>query len=208
MNRLVTVNENSIQRIQQTKIILTLILMTIAALSFLILHTGATFVEMEKTHVPHQLTYHRGENILFNITLTVFELNGGPIISISDLNITDILPDGLSYLPGSQLSDPAATFTDYGNGTLQWIFGPGPFDAVAPHANICFNVTIDNDAPENIVLLNVAEAFYHETVSGVFSNPSVTETVNVVFPLLDIDKECTSGPIHEGDPIQYNITLC
>jgi len=48
---------------------------------------------------------------------------------------------------------------DYGNGTLLWDFGVGPFTG-DPQLTTAFNVTINTDAPENVFLINRATAFY------------------------------------------------
>ena len=168
--------------------------------------TNATFVEMEKTHTPTKMYYNCGEIIEFNISITVRTVSDGPILSIKNLKIVDILPTGLTFLTGNRTSTPAAiSFTDYGNGTLLWDFGAGPFTG-EPQANIRFNVTVNSDAPEGIFITNRATAFYEETVSGAPSSPTVTDVVQVVYPILDINKTC-SGPIHEGDPILYTINL-
>ena len=204
MNHLVTLRGNSIQLNQKTKIILTLI--TILSLSLLVPTINATFVEMEKSHKPQKMSYSCGEIIQFNITLTVRTVEDGPILSIKNLKIVDELPPGTTFLTGNRISvPPAATFIDYGNGTLLWDFGAGPFTG-DPQVTTAFNVTINPDAPENIFLINRATAFYEETSSGAPSSPAVTDVIQVIYPIIDINKTC-SGPIHEGDPIYYNITL-
>ncbi len=165
----------------------------------------ATFVEMSKTHDPHQPIYHPGDNFKFLISLSVYDEQGGSALSIKDMSITDNLPDGLTYVAGSQVCSPACSFTDFLNGTLKWDFGAGPF-TTTPQATVSFNVTVDMDASTVNPLVNLAYAHYTETVSGVVSDPAVTEFVEVVYPILDVDKTCTPL-IHEGDDILYTITL-
>ena len=204
MNHLVTLRDNSIQLNQKTKIILTLI--TILSLSLLVPTINATFVEMEKSHKPEKMSYNCGDIVQFNITLTVRTVEDGPILSIKNLKIVDLLPPGTTFLTGNRTSiPPALSFIDYGNGTLFWDFGPGPFTG-DPQVTTAFNVTINPDAPEDVFLINRATAFYEETSSGAPSSPAVTDVIQVIYPIIDINKTC-SGPIHEGDPIYYNITL-
>ena len=202
MNRLVTLRDNSIHF--KAKIILTLI--PILSLSLIVPTVSATFVEMEKSHTPDKTSYNCGEIVQFNITLTVRTVEDGPILSIKNLKIIDELPPGTTFLTGNRTSTPpAVSFVDYGNGTLFWDFGAGPFTG-DPQVTTAFNVTINTDAPENVFLINRATAFYEETVSGAPSSPAVTDVIQVIYPIIDINKTC-SGPIHEGDPIYYNITL-
>lgn len=164
----------------------------------------ATYIEMSKTHDPHLTIYHPGDNLTFNITLSVFESIGGSDLSIKDMSITDEVPSGLTYVNNSQICSPACTFTPFPNGTLNWDFGPGPFNST-PQATVSFSVMVDDDATEGVVV-NFAHAHYTETLSKVDSNPGVTENVNVIYPILDVDKTC-SGMIHEGEGVLYTITL-
>ena len=204
MTYLVTLRDRSNQTNHKIKILLTLI-----ALTFLIAqipHTTASKVEMDKTHSPEKMNYHYNEIVQFNITLTVRTQEDCPILSIKNLKILDTLPQGTTFLAGNRSSTPpAVSFTDYLNGTLLWDFGPGPFTS-DPQVTIQFNVTINTDAPENVYITNHATAFYEETVSGAPSAPTVTDTIQVIYPIIDINKTCT-GPIHEGDGIIYHITL-
>jgi len=165
----------------------------------------ATFVEMEKTHTPEKTEYFCGETLEFNITITVRTTAGGPILSIEDLKIIDYLAPGVTILPGNWTSTPSSNFTDYGNGTLLWDFGPGPF-TTEPQATVAFNVTVNQDAPENTYLINTATAKYNETVSGAASAPTVTDTIRIIYPIINITKYC-SGPILEGGWINYTIIL-
>jgi len=165
----------------------------------------ATFVEMEKTHTPEKTEYFCGETLEFNITITVRTTAGGPILSIEDLKIIDYLAPGVTILPGNWTSTPSSNFTDYGNGTLLWDFGPGPF-TTEPQATVAFNVTVNQDAPENTYLINTATAKYNETASGAASAPTVTDTIRIIYPIINITKYC-SGPILEGGWINYTIML-
>ncbi len=183
-------------------IIITLTLNTITATTI----TKATFVEMEKIHSPTKMSYNCGETLEFNITITVRTVKDGSILSIKNLKIRDTLPQGLTFLPGNRTSTPTAIgFTNYHNGTLLWNFDPGPFIG-EPQANIRFNVTVNPEAPEGVFITNHATAFYEETSSGAHSAPAVTDFIQVIYPILDIDKVCT-GTIHEGDNIVYTVTL-
>ncbi len=189
----------------QTLKTLILIILTIQALTATTI-AEATFVEMEKIHQPEKMSYNYGEILEFNITITVRTVKDGSILSIKNLKIRDTLPQGLSFIPGNRTSTPPAiSFTNYLNGTLLWNFGPGPFTG-DPQAHIRFNVTVNQDAPEGVFITNRATAFYEETVSGAPSAPAVTDVIQIIYPIIDIDKVCT-GPIHEGGNINYTITL-
>ena len=165
----------------------------------------ATYVEMEKTHDPPKALYYPGEQLQFNITIGVKEKLDGPILAIENLKIIDDLPTGLVFNIGNRTSSPQAiNFKKFENGTLIWDFGPGPFTSL-PQATIRFNVTITEDVQENVFLQNSATASYTESSTGVPSNPSVTEAIHVVYPIIEIVKTCNEY-IHEGDEIYYTIT--
>ena len=206
MNHLVTLRDSYTQRNQKTKNLVAHIFMALLCFSILVPPISATFVEMEKSHTPDKMNYGCNEIVQFNITLTVRNVEDGPILSIKNLKILDTLPSGTTFLTGNWSSVPTAvTFTDYGNGTLLWDFGPGPFTG-DPQVTLQFNVTVNPDAPENVFIINRATAFYEETVSGAPSAPAVTDVIKIIYPIIDINKTC-SGPIHEGEAIHYNITL-
>ena len=185
------------------------IIILLATLLFTVMSANgvlATFVEMEKAHIPTQTAFQAGDIITFEINITVRTENNGAVQSIENLKIIDDLPTGLVFNIGNRTSSPQAiNFKKFENGTLIWDFGPGPFVG-DPQAAIKFNVTATSDAPENVFITNTAKAIYTETVSGVPSAPSVTDNIKIVYPVLDIDKTC-SGPIREGGNIVYTITL-
>jgi len=168
---------------------------------------SATFVEMEKTHTPIQPSYHSGNTIEFTVSIRVLTVSGGPILSIKDFEIRDILPDGLTYVSTSQTSTPApVTFTDLGDGTLIWDFGAGPFTS-DPHATITFEVTVDPDAPRGETLINEAKAFYTETISGIPSTPAVTDGIPISEPSISLVKECSASSNMAPADITYTYTV-
>ena len=181
--------------------IATLILMALVPMA------SATFVEMEKAHSPIQVNYHSGDTIEFTVVVSVHTVNGGPVLSIMDFSIRDTLPDGLTYVPASQTSVPAAiTFTDHLNGTLVWDYGAGPFTS-DPHATITFEVTVDEDAPRGETLINEAKAFYTETISQIQSSPAVTDGVPINEPSISLVKECQVSSTMAPADITYTYTV-
>ena len=168
---------------------------------------SATFVEMEKTHAPIQPNYHSGDTIEFTVIISVHTVSGGPILSIMDFSVTDTLPDGLTYVPMSQTSVPVpVTFTDHGNGNLEWDFGVGPFTST-PHAIIAFEATVDPDAPKGETIINEAKAFYTETISGIPSSPAVTDGISINEPSISLVKECSASSNMAPADITYTYTV-
>jgi uncharacterized repeat protein (TIGR01451 family) len=154
--------------------------------------------------------YLPGDTITFHGHLNVTNTVQDPtLISIKDLNFTDQLPAGLTYVPGSATSLPAAIFTDFGGGMLFWDFGPGPFATLQAdfyQASIEFQATVDLTVPDNTYLVNSVTPRYLETVTNALSEPTTTDTIYVARPILDIEKTCTEKII-EGGAILYQITL-
>ncbi len=179
---------------------------------------NATFVSLGKMHTPSPSPwgmdptntydkFHRGDTVTFDIELNVLTVQGGPALSIRNLNFTDVLPAGLTYVANSQTSNPAAVSFTYDpvTRTLVWIFGPGPF-TTAPQATASFEATVDNTVVSGIYLTNGVTAEYYETITNIYSAPSTSDTVYVAYPILDIDKECTPKTLIGGDII-YTVTL-
>lgn len=182
------------------------LIVTLMALA-LVPAVSATFVEMEKTHTPIQPSYHGNDTIQFTVIVSVHTVNGGPVLSIMNFSVRDTLPQGLTYVSTTQTSVPApVSFTDHGNGTLVWDYGPGPFIS-DPHATIMFNVTVDVDAPRGETIINEAVALYTETVSQIPSAPAVTDGIPINEPSISLVKECETSSSTEPANITYTYTV-
>lgn len=174
---------------------------------------NATTTRLVKEHHPPSTlkdpsntfdAYFFGQTVTFHIHLNVTTSTAPfPWLSISNLTISDTLPNLLSggplymtYVPGSQGSSSAAgagAFTDFGNGTLSWNFGAGPFNTgvLAPppfatsgeywDASVTFDATVNMNVPGNTYLTNTGVTIYTETVSQVHSAPSVSDVIWVTF---------------------------
>jgi hypothetical protein len=172
-------------------------------------NVNATTTELVKEHHPSSTmrdptgtidAYFIGQTITFHIHLNVTSSTAPfPWLSISNLTIIDILPNlggggplYMTYVSGSQASSSAAgaaAFTDFGNGTLRWNFGAGPFTTgvTAPPpfgtageywtASITFNAIFNINVVGNTYLTNTGVATYTETVSQVHSAPSVSDVI-------------------------------
>ena len=96
--------------------------------------------DIDKGHDDADGVVGPGQTVTYSIDV---EVVNGPI---ANAVITDTLPDGQTYVDGSETSNPAATFAITPDGkTLTWTYlslGSGD-----PAATITYQVTIDGDAP-------------------------------------------------------------
>jgi len=137
---------------------------------------NATFVSLNKQHSPTG-NFNPGQQIRFTITLEVRDIPGGSSLAIRHLNITDILPAGLSYVSGSESHTPTASFAQTGQ-QLFWDFGSATVLSSLPQAQITFNVTVNTGVTG--LLVNQVTAEYIEDLTSVFSNPSATDSVLIL----------------------------
>lgn len=158
---------------------------------------------LTKTHSPDKSSYQPGDMLQYFVGIIVLDEITSSAIILTDLSIEDTLPEGLTYVPNSQGSGPPAeTFTNT-SGKLTWDFGEGPF---AGSAFIYFNVTVDLDIDENVLLTNWANVSYIDQQTGELSEPGIPDTIRITYPILSINKTSTEV-IHEGETIEYNITV-
>jgi uncharacterized repeat protein (TIGR01451 family) len=152
-----------------------------------------------------------------------------PYISISNLTISDTLPNlgagspkGLfvGYVSGTQASTSAlgsATFTDYGNGTLSWNFPAGNLTTGVPapppyststvyQATAAFNATILGNVTADTYLVNSGVANYTETLTHIISTPSISDTIWVPGPVLNIVK-VNPAKVDNGSSFNYTLQL-
>ena len=139
---------------------------------------SATYVSLNKQHTPDR-DFNQSETIRFTITLNVLDVPGGSPIAIRHLNITDIIPGGLTYVAGSETHTPTATFTKVGQ-QLFWDFGAATVHTTTPQAVVSFSVTVDIGATGFKV--NQAIAEYYEDLTSVYSNPGITDTIFIQTP--------------------------
>lgn len=175
-------------------------------------HTPSTF----KDHSGFYDGYTPGTSIRFHIYLNVTLSQGGPVVAITNLTMTDTLPAGLIYVPGSQLSDPAAVsfsalgqilFWNWSSTVLNTVVNPPELPAgVLYQATVEFNSTVDSTVTDNTYLSNIAQASYNEVITHVLSQPGTSDTVWVAKPILDIIKQ---GPavVENGSSFNYVLTL-
>jgi len=131
-------------------------------------------VEIDKSNDDADGIVGQGQTVTFTILVNVTE---GPL---TNAVVTDVLPDGQTYVNGSQSSNPASTFAVSPDGTtLTWTFASLPTGD--PAATISYDVTIDGDALG--ALTNEAEVCVDEP--GV---PCDNDDSTVEVPALVIDK--------------------
>ena len=160
--------------------------------------------------------YTNGANIRYHIYLNVTLSSGGPVVAITNLTMTDTLPAGLTYVSGSQVSDPAAVSFSAVGQVLVWnwsstvlntVVNPPEVPAgVLYQATVELNATVDSTVPDNTYLTNVAQASYNEVITHVLVQDATTDTIWVARSILDIIKQ---GPalVENGSSFNYVLTL-
>ena len=172
---------------------------------------NATEVTLIKEHSPISLVkdpsetydaYRPEANVMFRVHLNVS-------VAIKNLNFTDTLPEGMTYVLGSETTTPASSFTNFGNQTLFWDFGPGPFPTSIEQAFVQFNVTIDSDVPHNTFLVNLVTARYLEQISNAFSSPTTTDTIWIYRAIPDISlvKTPSQSQVPSGTLVTYTYVV-
>jgi uncharacterized repeat protein (TIGR01451 family) len=202
-----------------------LILMVFVVLTSLIAVVHATSVVYMKMHdTPSTFMdpsatydgYTPGANIGYHIYLNVTASTGGAVVAITNLTMTDTLPAGLTYVSGSQLSDPAAVsfsavgqvlFWNWSTTVLSTVVNPPESDGLLYQATVEYNATVNNTVPDNTLLTNVAQASYNQVnLPNVPLSTSTTDTIWIAVPILDIIKQ---GPavVENGSSFDYTLTL-
>ncbi len=136
------------------------------------------------------------------ITYTITAKNIGlEDASATGLVITDLLPSGLTYVPGSPTSIPPGT--TYNAGTGAWTIG-----------TLLDNVTVTlvlaatvNTGQTGVTMVNTAyvSAINQPESNAANSTASVSLTVN--FPDIQITKTISAGPYNENSNLTYTITV-
>jgi uncharacterized repeat protein (TIGR01451 family) len=205
--------------------VVTLLLVFLAVLASSIISVHATSVVYIKIHTTPSTFqdplascdgYTPGANIRYHIYLNVTKSLGGSVVSIMNLTITDTLPTGLTYVSGSQLSDPAAVSFSATGQVLVWNWSRTVLNSVVNppevpptdfyEATVEFNATVDGTVPDNTYLVNSAQASYDEVVSHTHSAPGTSDTIWAARPILDVIKQ---GPavVENGSSFSYTLTL-
>ena len=135
--------------------------------------------EIDKSHDDTDGVVGPGQVVTYTIAVQVVE---GPV---TNAVVTDTLPNGQTYVSGSQSSSPAASFSVAADGrTLTWTFASLPTGN--PAATISYQVAIDEDASPgqqtNVAKLCVSE---FETCK--------TDETTVRVPALVIEKAFTGN---------------
>jgi len=135
-----------------------------------------------------------GQTVTFTILAQVAE---GPV---TDAVITDVLPDGQTYVDGSQSSSPAEdSFTVSPDGkTLTWTYAS--LNDGDPAVTITYDVTIDEGATGE--LTNVAEICVSELPNCESDDETVTPQ-----PEIDVDKSVDDedGIVDIGQTVTFTI---
>ena len=175
-------------------------------------NTPSTFQDPSQTYDG----YTNGANIRYHIYLNVTASPGGKVVAITNVTFTDTLPAGLTYVSGSQISDPSAVSFSIAGQVLLWNWSstnlstvvnpPEVPPGVLYQATVEFNATVDSSVPDNTYLTNDAQASYNEVVTHVLSRPATTDTIWIARPILDIIKQ---GPavVENGSSFSYTLTL-
>ena len=159
--------------------------------------------------------YTTGANIRYLIFLNV-TLSSGSVVAITNLTTTDTLPAGLTYVSGSQLSDPpAVSFSAVGQ-VLTWNWSSTTLSTVVNPPNVAagvfyeatveLNATIDSSVPDNTYLTNSAQSSYNEVITHVLSQPGTSDTIWVARPILNIVKQAPAV-VENGSSFNYVLTL-
>lgn len=175
-------------------------------------HTPSTFKDPSTFYDG----YTPGTSLRYHIYLNVTLSSGGPVVAITNLTMTDTLPAGLTYVSGSQLSDPAAVsfsalgqvlFWNWSSTVVNTVVNPPELPAnVLYEATVEFNATVDSAVPDNTYLNNIATASYNEVITHVLSQPGTSDTVWIAKPILDIIKQCPEV-VENGSSFNYVLTL-
>jgi len=140
---------------------------------------NANFESLQKQHSPTGVSFNQGDTVTYTVTLNVLDAPGGSAISIYHLNITDVVPAGLTYVAGSSTSTPAATFTQTGQ-QLFWDFGVATVLSTAPQAVVSFRATVNTGTTGNVI--NNATASYIGVQTQTASNPGAGDLITVLIP--------------------------
>jgi len=175
-------------------------------------HTPSTFKDPSSFYDG----YTPGTSIRYHIYLNVTLSSGGPVVAITNLTMTDTLPTGLTYVSGSQISDPAAVsfsalgqvlFWNWSSNVLNTVVNPPELPAGTLYeAAVEFNATVDSNVPDNTYLNNIAQASYNEVITHVLSQPGTSDTVWIARPILDIAKQAPAV-VENGSSFNYVLTL-
>ena len=158
--------------------------------------------------------YTIGDTLTFHLHLNLTARGVGPnandIVSIRSLNITDVLPIGLSYVLLSETTTLPIpyTFTQMGQ-NLVWEFDHAEIDSVQSdgwQVGISFDAVINPSVSDDTYLVNQVISEYYETISEADSNPTTTDTIWIARPVLDIEKPY-QGSVEAGGSFEYSVTL-
>jgi uncharacterized repeat protein (TIGR01451 family) len=172
----------------------------------------STFMDPTQTYNG----YTPGTNIRYLIFLNVTTKPGGPVVKITNLTITDTLPVGLTYVSGSQLSDPsAASFSVVGQ-ELIWNWSTTQLSTVVNPPNVPantryeataeINATVGSTVADNTLLTNNAATAYNVFTTKTIQSDTTYDTIWIARPILDIIKQSPTI-VENGSSFNYVLTL-
>jgi uncharacterized repeat protein (TIGR01451 family) len=172
---------------------------------------SSTFMDPSQTYNG----YTPGTNVRYLIFLNVTTKLGGSVVKITNLTITDTLPTGLTYVSGSQLSDPsAASFSVVGQ-ELIWNWSTTQLSTVVNPPNVAnaryqataeINATVDSTVADNTYLTNNAATGYDVVTPKSVQSDTTYDTVWIARPVLDIAKQ-SPAEVENGSSFNYILTL-
>ena len=157
--------------------------------------------------------YQRGELVPFVIRVTL------PEAVTTDLNVTDVLPDGLEFagtteavLHGNTLNPTSPGLGSSGN--IVWHFGA---------VSVPGDATTDHLSDENVLTLRYNARVRDNAATGPISNSAAanfdapeepnqpveddTATVTIIQPTMDIAKSASPLVVDAGDAVTYTVTV-
>jgi fimbrial isopeptide formation D2 family protein/uncharacterized repeat protein (TIGR01451 family) len=154
-------------------------------------------LSIEKT--PDAGTATAGARSSFTIRVT----NADAHATAHGVVVHDVLPDGLTYAPGTATASPAAGFTETGASgrTVDWRIG-----ALAPGATttITVPVELDDDLDSGALLTNTASTHADEAPT----DKSDTGSLKVVTKAdLSVTKTADHRPVVPGTDLEYAIVV-
>ncbi|HML02929.1 MAG TPA: hypothetical protein VK487_06105, partial [Candidatus Bathyarchaeia archaeon] len=179
---------------------------------FKIDNARSTFMDPSQTYNG----YTPGTNIRYLIFLNVTTKPGGSVVKITNLTITDTLPAGLTYVSGSQLSDPSAVSFSVIGQELIWNWSTTQLSTVVNPPNVPantryeataeINATVDSTVADNTYLTNNAATAYDVVTPKTVQSSTTYDTIWIARPILDIAKQ-SPADVENGSNFNYILTL-
>jgi uncharacterized repeat protein (TIGR01451 family) len=142
-----------------------------------------------------------GETVLFTITVT----NNNASAVGTNIEITNVVPNGMTYVPGSISIDNAPDASDPTVAGLKWVIASLAGGAAE---TVTFEATVDAGAKSAFSpILNTALISNLDQVDSVASNNSAPQTLTITGLDLSVTKAVDVNDPIEGQEILYTITV-